>query len=99
MPSSTLTSRTFRTPRQTTHYIACGPADGPLMIFLHGWPSIGLMWRAQMDAFAPDGWRRVAPNLPGFGGPSPPAANDAYAIEDIVADMRELHDHLGGEPA
>lgn len=41
MPSTTLVSRTFSTPRHTTHYVECGPADGPLMIFLHGWPSIG----------------------------------------------------------
>ncbi|MFE0756368.1 alpha/beta fold hydrolase [Inquilinus sp. NPDC058860] len=99
MPSATLVSRTFGTPRQTTHYIESGPADGPLMIFLHGWPSISLMWRAQMDAFAADGWHCVAPDLRGFGRSSAPAANDAYTIEDVVADMAELHDHLGGEPA
>ena len=45
-----------------------GLADGPLMMFLHGWPSIGLMWRAQMEAFAADGWHCVAPDLRGFGG-------------------------------
>ncbi len=95
----TLVSCRFNTLRQTTHYIACGPADGPLMIFLHGWPGIGLMWRAQMDAFAADGWHCVAPDLRGFGGSSAPAANDAYAIEEVVADMAELHDHLGGKPA
>ena len=38
---------TFRSPRHTTHYWEAGPADGPLMIFLHGWPEIGLVWRAQ----------------------------------------------------
>ncbi|MEH2178132.1 alpha/beta fold hydrolase [Nostoc sp.] len=96
---STLVSRTFSTPRQTTHYIECGPADGPLMIFLHGWPSIGLMWRAQMDAFAADGWHCVAPDLRGYGGSSTPATNDAYTIKEVVADMAELHDHLGGKPA
>ena len=69
------------------------------MLFLHGWPSIGLMWRAQMDAFAADGWHCVAPDLRGYGGSSVPAANDAYTIENVVADMAELHDHLGGEPA
>ena len=95
----TLVSRTFSTARQTTQYLACGPADGKLMIFVHGWPSIGLMWRAQMGAFAADGWRCVAPDLRGFGGSSAPAANDAYTIEEVVADMVELHDHLGGEPA
>ena len=69
------------------------------MIFLHGWPSISLMWRAQMDAFAVDGWHCVAPDLRGFGGSSAPAAVDAYTIEEVAADMAELHDHLGGKPA
>jgi pimeloyl-ACP methyl ester carboxylesterase len=91
-------SRTFSTARHMTHYIECGPADGPLMIFVHGWPSISLMWRAQMDAFAADGWHCVAPDLRGFGGSSAPAAKDAYAIQDVATDMAELHDHLGGEP-
>jgi pimeloyl-ACP methyl ester carboxylesterase len=94
-----LGSRTFSSPRQTTHYLAGGPADGPLMMFLHGWPSIGLMWRAQMDAFAADGWHCIAPDLRGFGRSSAPAATSAYSIAEVVADMAELHDHLGGRPA
>ncbi|MBE7209862.1 MAG: alpha/beta hydrolase [Gluconacetobacter diazotrophicus] len=69
------------------------------MMFLHGWPGIGLMWRAQMDAFAADGWHCVAPDLRGFGGSSAPAVDDAYTIEAVVADMAALHDHLGAEPA
>ena len=96
---ATLISRTFDKPRHTTHYIACGPTDGPLMIFVHGWPSIGLMWRAQVESFAADGWRCIAPDLRGFGGSSAPAAADAYTIEKVVADMAELHDHVGGRPA
>ncbi len=97
--ASRLVSRTFSTPRHTTQYLECRPADGPLMIFLHGWPSIGLLWRAQMNAFADDGWRCIAPDLRGYGGSSIPADNDSYTIEEVVADMAELHDHLGGEPA
>ncbi|CAM5762967.1 Epoxide hydrolase A [Mesorhizobium amorphae] len=98
-PAPTLASRTFSTPRHTTHYIECGPADGPLMIFLHGFPSIGLIWRAQLEAFAADGWHCVAPDLRGFGGSSVPAPKNAYTMKEIVADMAELHDHLGGKPA
>lgn len=96
---STLVSHTHTTPRHSTHYLECGPPDGPLMIFVHGWPSIGLMWRAQMNAFAADGWRCVAPDLRGYGRSGTPADKDAYAIGEVVADMVELHDHLGGEPA
>lgn len=94
-----LVPRTCATARHTTRYLECGPADGPLMIFLHGWPGIGLLWRAQMEAFAAEGWRCVAPDLRGFGGSSAPAAIDAYTIEAVVTDMGELHDHLGGRPA
>lgn len=96
---ATPASYSLTTSRQQTHYLECGPADGPLMIFLHGWPSIGLMWRAQMEAFAAEGWRCVAPDLRGYGSSFAPDANGAYAIEEVVADVAELHDHLGGEPA
>jgi pimeloyl-ACP methyl ester carboxylesterase/predicted MFS family arabinose efflux permease len=92
-------SRTLRTHRQRTHYLECGPDDGPLMILLHGWPGIGLMWRAQMGAFAADGWHCVAPDLRGYGRSFAPAATDAYTIKEIVADMAELHDELGGKSA
>ena len=92
-------SRTFSTPRHTTHCLESGPADGPLMIFLHGWPSIGLIWRAQLEAFAAEGWHCVAPDLRGLGGSSAPAAPDAYTTQEVVADLVELHDHLGGAPA
>ncbi len=99
MPSLTLASRTFSSPRHTTHYLECGPTDGPLMMFLHGWPEISLAWRAQIESFAAEGWHCVAPDLRGFGGSSAPAATGAYDNEQVVADMAELHDHLGAKPA
>ncbi len=94
-----LTARSFRTPRQTTCYWEAGPADGPLMIFLHGWPEIGLLWRAQMEALASDGWRCIAPDMRGYGRSSAPLAPAAYALNEIVGDMVELHNHLGARPA
>ena len=98
-PSSSLASRIFSTPRHTTHYLESGPTNGPLMMFLHGWPELSLIWRAQMDAFAAEGWHCVAPDMRGYGDSSAPMANDAYTLEAIVADMAELHDDLGGKPA
>lgn len=97
--SDKLTGHTFSTPRHTTHYWEAGPKDGPLMVLLHGWPEIALMWRVQIEAFAAEGWRCVAPDMRGYGGSSTPTAPEAYALKEIVDDMVELHDHLGGHPA
>lgn len=94
-----LTSHSYRSPRHTTHYWEAGPAEGPLIIFLHGWPQIGLMWRAQIEAFAAEGWRCVAPDMRGYGGSSAPTISNAYALEELVGDMVEFHDHLGARPA
>ena len=95
----TLTDATFRSPRHTTHYWEAGPAGGPLMIFLHGWPQIGLVWRGQVEAFASEGWHCIAPDMRGYGGSSAPTAPEAYALKEIVDDMIELHNHLGAGPA
>ena len=99
MKPPTLIARTFRSPRHTTRYWEAGPVDGPLMIFLHGWPQIGLMWRAHIEAFASEGWRCVAPDMRGYGGSSAPTDPAAYALKEIVDDMVELHDHLGARAA
>jgi pimeloyl-ACP methyl ester carboxylesterase len=87
------------TERHRTTFLEAGPGDGPLMIFLHGWPEMGLVWRAQLEHFAAAGWRCLAPDMRGYGGSSVPAATDAYALREIVADMLELDDALGGAPA
>jgi pimeloyl-ACP methyl ester carboxylesterase len=92
-------SRYFSSARHTIHYWEAGPADGPLMIFLHGWPGIGLMWRAQLEAFASEGWRCIAPDMRGYGRSSVPDGSAAYALKEIVDDLVELHDHLGAQPA
>jgi len=95
----TLSEATFRSLRHTTHYWGAGPVDGPLMIFLHGWPEIGLVWRAQIEAFASEGWHCIAPDMRGYGGSSTPSASEDYALAEIVNDIVELHDHLGARPA
>ena len=87
------------TSRHTTFYREAGPADGPAVVFVHGWPEIGLAWTQQMDAFAALGYRVVAPDLRGFGGSALYVSHDAYAQREIVADLIELIDALGIERA
>jgi pimeloyl-ACP methyl ester carboxylesterase len=87
------------TPRHRTAWIEAGPPKGPLMIFVHGWPELGLVWRAQLAYFARRGWRCIAPDMRGYGDSSIPESTDAYAVRELTADMVELHDALGGAPA
>ena len=47
-------------------YHAAGPANGPLLIFVHGWPGIGKLWKPQIDAFSAMGFRVIAPDMPGM---------------------------------
>jgi pimeloyl-ACP methyl ester carboxylesterase len=94
-----LAVRQLVTTRHTTAYLDEGPADGPLMIFVHGWPELSLVWRAQLAHFAALGWRCVAPDMRGYGSSSAPTATSSYAMRELVADMVELHDALGAAPA
>ncbi len=69
------------------------------MIFIHGWPELGLVWRAQLEHFAGHGWRCVAPDMRGYGGSSAPTSLAAYAVRELAGDMVELHNVLGGKSA
>ena len=99
MNDASFTAQRIDTTRHRTAWIETGPLDGPLMIFIHGWPELGVVWRAQLEYFAAAGWRCVAPDMRGYGGSSIPTATTAYAVRELVADMVELHDALGGAPA
>ena len=94
-----LQERTLVTSRHRTAWLEAGPESGPLMVFVHGWPELGLVWRAQLERFAALGFRCVAPDMSGYGRSSIPTAIAAYALREIVGDMVELHSALGGSPA
>lgn len=96
---NSFTTKQVETSKHRTSWVESGPADGPLMIFIHGWPEIGLLWHAQIKHFAAAGWRCVAPDMRGYGGSSVPTNSGAYAVRELVADMVEMHDALGGASA
>ncbi|RYU14591.1 alpha/beta fold hydrolase [Nocardioides iriomotensis] len=50
------------------HCVEAGPADGPLVLLLHGFPQFWWAWRAQLPALADAGYRAVAMDLRGYGG-------------------------------
>lgn len=76
-------------------YLIDGPVDGPLMVFVHGWPATARTWLPQLEAFAADGYRVVAPDMRGYGRSAIPTDRSAYAQRRLVADMLALLDNLG----
>ncbi|KAI8945403.1 alpha/beta-hydrolase [Xylaria longipes] len=71
-------------------YLAAGPSWGPLIIFLHGWPGIGLTWKHQLQAFALLGFRAVAPDMPGWGKSTCRRVTTDYTQEALVEGMLAL---------
>ncbi len=84
------TDHVVKTPRHTSFYLACGAADAPPIIFVHGWPELSISWRHQLPCFAALGFRAIAPDMRGYGRSSVPPRQDDYAVELIVGDMIEL---------
>ena len=94
-----ITPHYVETTRHRTHYLACGPESGPLLIFVHGWPELSHSWRHQLPVFGALGFRAVAPDMRGYGRSSAYTEFAAYAQSEVVADMLELLAALGRERA
>ena len=97
--STEITSQSITVGTHTTHYLAAGPEDGPLIVFVHGWPELSLSWRHQLPVLAGLGFRAVAPDMRGYGNSTNYNTIDDYAQEKVVADMIQLIDALGRERA
>lgn len=69
-----------------------GPADGPLVLLLHGFPESRHSWRAALPALANAGYRAVAPDQRGYspGARPDPADLSNYAFDKLVNDAIEI---------
>ncbi|ORY64208.1 Alpha/Beta hydrolase protein [Pseudomassariella vexata] len=80
-------------------YYAAGPLQGPLLIFVHGWPAIAKTWIHQLTAFSALGFRVVAPDMPGYGGSTSNKVIEDYCQESIVEGMVALLADTGRDDA
>lgn len=70
-----------------------GPADAPVLIFLHGFPESHRTWRHQIRYFS-DRFRCIAPDMRGYRGSSKPQAVEAYTPDKLIGDVFLLADSL-----
>lgn len=68
--------------------------EGVPVLFLHGFPDRGSMWRNQIDAVTAAGYRAIAPDLRGFGDSDAPKGVDNYGLFNILGDITAILDAL-----
>jgi pimeloyl-ACP methyl ester carboxylesterase len=79
--------------------LTAGPADGRVVLLLHGFPQTSWSWRLVMPALADAGYRVVAPDQRGYSPGARPLGVDAYRIRHLVGDVIGMLDALGVERA
>ncbi len=79
------------------HCLEAGPADGPLVLLMHGFPELAYSWRHQFGPIGAAGFHVVAPDLPGYGKSDKPDVT--YDCEWINATLMGVVDALGSERA
>ena len=80
------------------HYVATGPADGPLVVMVHGFPDFWYTWRSQMEALQDD-YRVVAVDLRGYNHSDQPAGVENYSLEHLTQDVAAVITHTGRKSA
>jgi haloalkane dehalogenase len=79
-------------------YVEAGPADGPVVLLLHGEPSWSFLYRTMLPVLAGHGLRAIAPDMVGFGRSDKPARISDHSYARHVEWMRALvFDRLGLE--
>jgi pimeloyl-ACP methyl ester carboxylesterase len=81
------------------HLAEAGPADGPVVLLLHGFPECWYSWRHQLPALAAAGFHAVAPDQRGYARSDAPEAIEDYTILHLVGDAIGVLDAIGADRA
>ncbi len=77
----------------TIHVADAGPAEGPAVMLVHGFPQNWWEWHQIIGPLAADGYRLLCPDLRGAGWSSAPRSR--YLKNDMADDLAAVLDRLG----
>jgi pimeloyl-ACP methyl ester carboxylesterase len=77
----------------TIHVAEAGPANGPAVMLVHGFPENWWEWRELIGPLAADGYRVLCPDLRGAGWSSAPRCK--YRKDEMADDLAAVLDQLG----
>lgn len=72
-----------------------GPADGPVVVLLHGFPQFNTSWNKVIPRLTAQGYRCLAPNQRGYSRGARPTRRRDYRAPGLVEDVRALIDASG----
>jgi pimeloyl-ACP methyl ester carboxylesterase len=75
--------------------IDAGPADGPVVVLLHGFPEQHTMWQPIIPALTARGYRCLALRQRGYSPGARPTRRRDYRMTELVDDVRALIDESG----
>lgn len=78
------------------HYVTLG--EGPLVVFIHGFPDLWYTWRHQMAALADD-YQVVAIDQRGYNRSGKPKGKEHYDFKYLVGDVAAVVRHFPQEKA
>ncbi|KMJ87428.1 hydrolase [Achromobacter xylosoxidans] len=106
LPSTPLTAGVSTADLQVHHrfeqvgdvrvfYREAGPRDAPIVLLLHGYAASSFMYRNLIPLLA-DGYRVIAPDLPGFGFTEAPARGQYdYTFDQLAETIGQFTRQLG----
>lgn len=72
-----------------------GPADGPVVVLLHGFPQRNTCWDAVIPRLVERGYRCLAPDQRGYSPGARPLRRRNYRMSELVDDVGALIDASG----
>ena len=87
--------RTTKVNGLNIFYTEAGPADAPVILLMHGYPTSSFMFRNLIPILSPK-YHVIAPDLPGFGFSDFPARDKySYTFDNLATTMQGFIDTLG----
>jgi pimeloyl-ACP methyl ester carboxylesterase len=85
----------FRRGELVFDVIDAGPADGPVVVLLHGFPEQNTMWQSIIPQLTAQGYRCLAPRQRGYSPGARPTRRRDYRISELGEDVLALIDASG----
>src|ERR1700694_5110439 len=87
----------FRRGELVFDVIDAGPADGPVVVLLHGFPEQHTMWQSIIPRLTAQGYRCLAPRQRVYSPRARPTRRRDYRVDELAEDIRTLIDASGAQ--